>query len=519
MRPSHHAPYALGDTRATMGGTKGRDLARESLVIAGQPYGGESVPGPCTHRPSHYRSWPCLKSLPLTVRRGMPKARLATGVKSPPFGRPARRAISSVVERAPDNCVVVPGLRIDGAIQLSLEHMFRFGLNGKNGAPNNVSSQTKNYEIAPFILGRVSECLPFSSHQSYFTNTCHGKEEGGTSTLGERSAMIYFTGEVSGSSPGWPSCVEEKNRKKTNLTPSCMLHSARGDIAQLVELRSCNWVVAITVQHRLPRFQQAKRSSSSQIHEELVTICHIPFPTGCQQHFLTLPAIEYVHDMPQPKSPSSSQFNIASLVSNRPKGCLLRRSTKSSSRFAIFHFPRVVNNTFSHYPQSSTCMTCQSTSYLPSIALKTTGCERTILFTTSSRTTLRRSTKSSSRLATFHFPRVVNNTFSHFSKSGTCMTCQSMSYFPSTALKTTGCGRTILFTISSRTTSQSRDTTELTKLNPSSHNAPHPKELALTRASLRYFIRWNTCVTLGSFNTSSWWKDRIRSSHKVPFSG
>jgi hypothetical protein len=28
----------------------------------------------------------------------------------PPFGRPARWAISSVVERAPDNCVVVPRL-------------------------------------------------------------------------------------------------------------------------------------------------------------------------------------------------------------------------------------------------------------------------------------------------------------------------------------------------------------------------------------------------------------------------
>lgn len=28
----------------------------------------------------------------------------------PPTGRPTRRAISSVVERAPDNCVVVPGL-------------------------------------------------------------------------------------------------------------------------------------------------------------------------------------------------------------------------------------------------------------------------------------------------------------------------------------------------------------------------------------------------------------------------
>ncbi|KAL0667484.1 hypothetical protein Bca4012_030188 [Brassica carinata] len=36
----------------------------ESLVIAGQPYGGEFIPGPCTHRPSHYGSWPCPKSLP-----------------------------------------------------------------------------------------------------------------------------------------------------------------------------------------------------------------------------------------------------------------------------------------------------------------------------------------------------------------------------------------------------------------------------------------------------------------------
>ena len=29
----------------------------ESLVIAGQLYCGESVPGSCTHRPSHYGSW------------------------------------------------------------------------------------------------------------------------------------------------------------------------------------------------------------------------------------------------------------------------------------------------------------------------------------------------------------------------------------------------------------------------------------------------------------------------------
>ena len=78
MTSNHHAPYDLGYTRATMDGTKGREAARssqshksilssdcrlqlacmkpESLVIAGQPYGGESVPGPCTHRPSHHGS-------------------------------------------------------------------------------------------------------------------------------------------------------------------------------------------------------------------------------------------------------------------------------------------------------------------------------------------------------------------------------------------------------------------------------------------------------------------------------
>ncbi len=85
MTSSQHAPYVLGDTRATMVDTKRCNPARvsqsqkldlnsdcrlqlacmklESLVIAGQPYGGESVPGPCTHRPSHYGSWSCLKSL------------------------------------------------------------------------------------------------------------------------------------------------------------------------------------------------------------------------------------------------------------------------------------------------------------------------------------------------------------------------------------------------------------------------------------------------------------------------
>jgi hypothetical protein len=36
-------------------------MKSESLVIAGQPYRGEYVLGPCTHRPSHHESRECLK--------------------------------------------------------------------------------------------------------------------------------------------------------------------------------------------------------------------------------------------------------------------------------------------------------------------------------------------------------------------------------------------------------------------------------------------------------------------------
>ncbi len=78
MTSSHHAPYGLGYTRATMGCTEGREPARgsqshkaalspdcslqldcmklESLVIVDQNCYGEYVPGPCTHRPSHHGS-------------------------------------------------------------------------------------------------------------------------------------------------------------------------------------------------------------------------------------------------------------------------------------------------------------------------------------------------------------------------------------------------------------------------------------------------------------------------------
>ncbi len=75
---SHHAPYVLGYTHATMAGTKGCKTARSSeshktglssdcslqldymklelLVNADQLRCVEYVPGPCTHRPSHHES-------------------------------------------------------------------------------------------------------------------------------------------------------------------------------------------------------------------------------------------------------------------------------------------------------------------------------------------------------------------------------------------------------------------------------------------------------------------------------
>ena len=87
MTSSHHGLYVQGDTRATMAGTEGSETARwsqsqkadlssdwslqpdsmklESLVIAHQPWRGEYVPGPCTHRPSSHGSRGYLKMVTL----------------------------------------------------------------------------------------------------------------------------------------------------------------------------------------------------------------------------------------------------------------------------------------------------------------------------------------------------------------------------------------------------------------------------------------------------------------------
>src|SRR5579863_4668466 len=83
MTSSQHGPYVLGDTHATMAGTKGCQPARGSqskqiqsqfglqaatrlheVGVAsnrGSAHHGEYVPGSCTHRPSHHESRQHLK--------------------------------------------------------------------------------------------------------------------------------------------------------------------------------------------------------------------------------------------------------------------------------------------------------------------------------------------------------------------------------------------------------------------------------------------------------------------------
>ena len=51
----------------------------DSLVIAHQPWRGEYVPGPCTHRPSSHESRGCLKAVTVQER---PRAKLVIGAKS-----------------------------------------------------------------------------------------------------------------------------------------------------------------------------------------------------------------------------------------------------------------------------------------------------------------------------------------------------------------------------------------------------------------------------------------------------
>jgi hypothetical protein len=100
MTSSRHGPYALGDTRATVGGTEGCQPARGSesqkaargsdrglqpapvkpapLVTAGQHYRGEYVPGPCTPGPPR----PGKDSTPKWVDQPPARRGIPTGAKA-----------------------------------------------------------------------------------------------------------------------------------------------------------------------------------------------------------------------------------------------------------------------------------------------------------------------------------------------------------------------------------------------------------------------------------------------------
>ena len=93
LRPGRHTCYNGGDRKLLSGDaaliskpslSSDRSLQLDSvkldsLVIAHQPWRGEYVPGPCTHRPSSHGSWGNLKYATYEER---PRVKPITGAKS-----------------------------------------------------------------------------------------------------------------------------------------------------------------------------------------------------------------------------------------------------------------------------------------------------------------------------------------------------------------------------------------------------------------------------------------------------
>ena len=72
LRPGRHTCYNGGDSGKPRGDAE-HSMKPDSLVIAHQPWRGEYVPGPCTHRPSSHGSLWRLKSA--TARGGLGRNR------------------------------------------------------------------------------------------------------------------------------------------------------------------------------------------------------------------------------------------------------------------------------------------------------------------------------------------------------------------------------------------------------------------------------------------------------------
>ena len=76
--PGNRAPI-LKSLRSSDWGLQPDPMKLDSLVIAHQPWRGEYVPGPCTHRPSSHESREYLKCVTAEER---PRARPVIGAKS-----------------------------------------------------------------------------------------------------------------------------------------------------------------------------------------------------------------------------------------------------------------------------------------------------------------------------------------------------------------------------------------------------------------------------------------------------
>lgn len=111
---------------------------------------------------------------------------------------------------------------------------------GKNGAPNNVSSQTKNYEIAPFILGRRRDRTiraPFMPFPEVWRKLLDSFFRGGlkkdlrVSRVGPRGSLNAFFFLLIGVFSQRLIMVRKKGEPSTlgerSTTESCMLRSGR----------------------------------------------------------------------------------------------------------------------------------------------------------------------------------------------------------------------------------------------------------------------------------------------------
>ncbi|KAG2270293.1 hypothetical protein Bca52824_064848 [Brassica carinata] len=133
--------------------------------------------------------------------------------------------------------------RIDGAIQVRSNvdpTFYSLGSGGPRGPPRLLSSRESIHPLSVYV--QLSRKQLF---HKYFLWYGRGEQAHLRAQYNGELCDDLLHGRGLWFKSRMAQLCQGKEYKK-DLTPSCMLHLARGDIAQLVELRSGNWVVAIT---------------------------------------------------------------------------------------------------------------------------------------------------------------------------------------------------------------------------------------------------------------------------------